>query len=85
MLMLLLFRLLLSSLVYSLPIEVTGQMNVVHGLDVEKTIEAEYDRWVRHCVAPADLPSMDIVHVAGFRRHVLLGKGGGCLSNNCEH
>jgi hypothetical protein len=43
----------LSWLVYSLPIEVTGPVSVVHGLDAEKTIEAEYDRWVRHGVASA--------------------------------
>lgn len=39
----------LSWLVYRLPIEVTGRLSVVHELDVEKTIEAEYDQWVRQC------------------------------------
>lgn len=34
---------------YRLPIEVTGRLSVVHELDVEKTIEAEYDQWVRQC------------------------------------
>jgi hypothetical protein len=37
----------LSCVIGCLPIEVTGQLSVVNGLDVEKTIETEYDRWVR--------------------------------------
>lgn len=40
---------------YSLPIDVTGPVSVVHGLDAEKTIEAEYDRWVRHGIASTEI------------------------------
>jgi hypothetical protein len=37
----------LSWVIGCLPIEVTGQLSVVNGLDVEKAIEVDYDRWVR--------------------------------------
>lgn len=52
----------LSWVIGCLPIEVTGQLSVVNGLDVEKTIEADYDRWVRPPTC-----QMQLAHIISFQ------------------
>lgn len=42
----LLRRRMISCVVHKLPIEVTGRVGFIKSLDMERVVEADYDRWV---------------------------------------